>query len=168
MPFQKQPFTLDYRNKCLILETPESMAKRKKDAKTIQIYLNQNRSLSVDIFVNVLLSKKKELQFLLDSGSGKNSFWINSRYLSACAIDINDTAQVKKLIKKSELNKDIETVFYRAIVPLLSLKDDPDCKKENVSAIFSESLIYEGKVSIDWLGNQVTFDLNHKEIIVQK
>lgn len=167
-PFQKQPFTLDLKNKFFILETPQSISKRKSNGQIIDLYLDQNRGLSLDVFTNLLLNDKKKLQFLLDSGAGENSFWINSRYLSTCGIDTTDTANVKKIIRKSEFNKYAETVFYRASVSKLNVYGYPKIKIEDFSATFTDALIYDGKVSIGWLGNQITFDLKNKEMFVQK
>ena len=168
MPFQNQPFTLDLKNKILVLETHQSITKRKAAGETIKLYPDQNRGLSLTVFADFVLNNKKTLQFLLDSGAGKNSFWINSRYLSACGIDISDTANVKKIIRKSEFNKDAETIFYKASVPELNIYGYPQIKKENFNATFTEALIYDGKISINWLGDAVTFDLKNRKMIVQK
>ena len=159
---------MDLQNKLFILETPQSILKRKSNGESINLQLVQDRGISLDIFASFMLNGKKKLQFLLDSGAGENSFWINSRYLSTCDIDTTDTANVKKIIKKSEFNKEVETVFYRASVPKLILKDYSKARIENFSAVFTKTLIYDGKVSIGWLGNQITFDLKNKEMIIKK
>ena len=165
---KSNPLQWILKSKLFILETPQSISKRKSNGKTIPLYFDQDRGISLDVFSNFILNKKDTLQFLLDSGAGENSFWINSKYLSTCNVDTTDTAKVKKIVRKSEFNKSVETVFYKATVPTLCLKDDSKINVENFNATFTSTLIYDGKVSINWFGKQISFDLENKEMVVNK
>lgn len=165
MPFQKQAITIDFKKKLLVLESKRSLQER-SSGKKVHLQFDRQRDLTLDVFARFLLNGRKNLQFLLDSGAGKNSFWINASYLSSCDIDTTDTAKVEKIVRKSDFNPSAKSIFYKAVVPELSLADCSLIKHKDFKATFTSSLIYDGKVSIQWLGECLTFDLKNKLLIV--
>ena len=161
-----QPFTIDYTRKVFVLESRKSTAEKKKDGKIINLQLRKDRDKSLDVFAYFVLNNSKTVQLSLDCGAGNDAFNFHSRYLSSCNLDITDTLNVKRIIKESEFNPDVKTVLYTGVVPLLQVKDNSEIKVWNFKARFTPGLIYDGIVSINWLGNILTFDLQNGLLII--
>ena len=167
MSFQQTPFTIDYEQKKLIIETDKSLAARKKAAKaTIPLQLERNRDKSLDIFAYFTLENKLTLQFLLDSGAGNNVFRFNAKNIPALGIDVNDTAKVKRIARRSEIDTSFQSSIYQTKVGSLAAKAAPMVKAEGINASFVEGLIYDGIVSINWLGKLLTIDLAKSEMLI--
>jgi hypothetical protein len=159
--FGKQPFTLDLKNKTFTFETPEGLAKRELNGRNIKLQVRKDRDKSIDIFTYVVLNGQDTLQFSLDSGAGYNSFKINSRYLR----NRDDTAKVKRFLKKSEFDANYKTEYFITDTRKLALKDFPAINVENFKTKYSD-LIYDGIASVNWLGNVLTIDLDKERLII--
>ncbi|MRG44953.1 hypothetical protein GFS24_07500 [Chitinophaga sp. SYP-B3965] len=167
MSFQNTPFTIDYTQNKLIIETDKSLAVRKKAAKAIiPLQLEKHRDKSLDIFAYFTLENKLTLQFLLDSGSGKNVFRLNAKNIPLLGINTGDTAKVKKISHRSEIDTSFSSSIYHTKVGSLAAKGAPGVKVEGFKASFVEGLIYDGIVSINWIGKQLTVDLQKREMLV--
>ena len=165
--FAHQPFTFDLEKKELQLESKQSLAKRKKEGQTVPLQLELNRDKALDVFAYFVINGKMVLQFCLDSGAGNDVFRINPRYMASLGIDSTDNSLVRKTLHPSETNPKIKTTIYHAKISTLSVNNFPSVKKENFNASFVDGLIYDGVVSINWLGKQITFDLEKSEMIVR-
>ena len=159
--FEKQPFTLDLKNKTLTFESPGSLAVKELNGKDIQLQVRKDRDKSIDIFTYVVLNENDTLQFSLDSGAGYNSFKINLRYLK----NRDDTVKVKRFLKKSEFDPNYKTEYFITDTRKLSLKDFPEISVRNFKTRYSD-LIYDGIASINSLGNILTFDLDKERLII--
>lgn len=167
MSFQNTPFTIDYTQNKLIIETDKSLAARKKTAKAVvPLQLERNRDKALDVFAYFTLENKLTLQLLLDSGSGKNVFRFNAKTIPSLGINTSDTAKVKKISHRSEIDTSFSSAIYHTQVGSLAAKGAPEVKVENIRASFVEGLIYDGIMSINWLGKQLSFDLRKSEMIV--
>lgn len=165
--FRDQPFTIDYKNKKIYLETAAGMTARRKSGKArIPLQLEDSREKSLDIFGYFTLGGKLHLQLLLDSGAGKDVFRFHSRYMAALAIDTRDTINIVRKGHRSEIDTSFISYTYTTKVARLSARNAPSVSVDNFRATFVDGLIYDGIVCINWLGDQLTFDLAKKELIV--
>ncbi|MCC9136780.1 retropepsin-like aspartic protease [Pontibacter silvestris] len=166
MSFRDQPFTIDFADKIVYLENTRSLAKRKKNGQVVPLQLEASRGVALDMFAYFVVNDKLTLQFLLDSGAGAGVFRLNSRYATALGVDIADTTKVEKTYRRSEINADVQTVIYRTAMDKLAVKGQPAIKIENFKAQLVEGLIYDGIMSVNWLGKQITINLAQREMIV--
>lgn len=167
MSFKNTPFTLDLEHQQLIIETTKSLAARKKSAKTINLQLHADRDKSLDVFAYVKLADTLTLQFMLDSGAGKDVFRIHSKYMPALNINASDTVAVRTIYHKSEINPNIQSAVYITKVRELHFADAVSVSANNFKGRFEDGLIYDGIVSVNWIGKQLTFDLERKKLYVQ-
>jgi hypothetical protein len=165
MSFKKQPLTIDYINKKLVFETEKSLSAIRKTGNHIPLQLEESREKALTIFAYFMVNDKLTLQLSMDSGAGSNSYRFNSKYIAALGVD---TVNANKIVIPSEFDPKIKTVIYQSTVKSIAAKASPvvDCK--DVKASFIDGLIYDGIISINWLGKQITFDLQKREMIVQK
>lgn len=167
MSFKNTPFTLDLEHQQLIIETTKSLAARKKSAKTINLQLHADRDKSLDVFAYVKLADTLTLQFMLDSGAGKDVFRIHSKYMPALNINASDTVAVRTIYHKSEIKPNIQSAVYITKVRELHFADAVPVSANNFKGRFEDGLIYDGIVSVNWIGKQLTFDLERKKLYVQ-
>jgi predicted aspartyl protease len=163
MSFKDQPFTIDYTNKKIILETDKSMPAIRKAGHEIPLQLEESRDKALTVAAYFVVNNKLTLQFLIDSGAGSNIYRINSSYISTLGID---TASATKIAIPSEFNAKLKTIIYQANVKSITAKASTAVQCQDVKASFIDGLIYDGIVSLNWIGKQVTFDLKKREMIV--
>lgn len=166
MSFKNQVVTMDFENKRLIFETPESFAQRRKKGKAVKLQLEVSRDKALDMFAYFKVNDKLNLQFSIDSGAGNNVYRINAKYMPDLGIDSTDTSKVAVIYKPSEFNPQLKTKIYLANIQSLTLQDAPTVKIENQRVSFVDGLIYDGIVSLNWIGKRITLDLKHSEMIV--
>ncbi|TDO20836.1 aspartyl protease [Pedobacter duraquae] len=164
LSFKEQPLTIDYVNKKIIFETEKSMAGIRKSGHQVGLQLEDARDKALTIFAYFIVNDKLTLQFSIDSGAGNNVYRLNSQFISALAID---TVNAKKIVIPSEFNPALKSVIYQANVKSIQAKATSAIQCTNVQASFIDGLIYDGIVSLNWIGKQVTFDLKRKEMIVR-
>ena len=148
-------FIIDYTTKELIFPKEKLNGK-----KVMDIQLSTNADQSLDITTYVLLNNKYRINVLLDSGSGKDSFWLNESLMKTMDIKKEGLNVVEK---KSEFNPDVTTRFYKSDIGSIST---PFATVEKPAVFFVEGLIYEGKTSINWLGKKLGFNLKEKKIYI--
>ncbi|WP_223600128.1 hypothetical protein [Chryseobacterium sp. GVT01B] len=148
-------FIIDYTTNELIFPKEKLSSK-----KVMDIQLSTNADQSMDITTYVLLNNKYKINVLLDSGSGKDSFWLSEHLMNTLDIK-KETLQVME--KKSEFNPDLTTKFYIGDIGSIST---PFTTVEKPKVAFVEGLIYEGKTSINWLGKKLGFNLKEKKIYI--
>jgi predicted aspartyl protease len=168
MTFRNQPFTIDYDQKKVIIETPAGMKARSAKGNIIPLQVDSSRDITLDIFTFVKVNGKLTLQFLVDSGAGNNVFHINSKHMKALGVDAADTSKVVKIIRKSEFNDKIETAVYKSEIQQIAAKDYPQIRYANPKVSFIDGLIYDGTMSLNWFGKQITIDMPKKQMIVGK
>ncbi|MDM1297150.1 aspartyl protease family protein [Empedobacter falsenii] len=131
-----------------------------KNLKSFDIQLSTNADKSTDISTYITLNDNIKIQVLLDSGAGKDSFWLSDKLISTLKID-KTKLDLKEM--KSEFNENVTTKFYRGNINSISNKyvtlKDP-------KVVFVEGLIYEGKTSINWFGNKIGISLKNKKMYI--
>jgi hypothetical protein len=163
MSFKKQPFTIDYSSKKIIFETEKSMSAIRKSGHQIPLQLEESREKALTIFAYFIVNDKLTLQFSIDSGAGNNIYRLNSKYTSALGID---TAKASRIAIPSEFNPKVKTIIYQANIKSITAKASPVIQCRDVKASFIDGLIYDGIISLNWIGEKVTFDLKKRELIV--
>lgn len=153
-PFRGTAVTIDYVNKQLLFDKPT------ENEKSIDIQIADYAGKAIDIFTYVQLNDSLQVQILLDSGAGKNSFWFSSKLFDP--LKLNKTA-FKTVPVKSDFKK--ENNFYIGTLARLETTNNLT-RAENLNVAFVDGLIYEGKTSIDWLGKILTIDLARKKIFI--
>ncbi len=148
-------FIIDYTTNELIFPKEKLNGK-----KVMDIQLSTNADQSMDITTYVLLNNKYKINVLLDSGSGKDSFWLSERLMNTMNIKKEGLNVVEK---KSEFNPDLTTKFYKSDIGSIST---PFATVEKPKVFFVDGLIYEGKTSINWLGKKLGFNLKEKKIYI--
>jgi len=154
--FKDQPFTIDYVNRKIIFETNKSIPEIYRSGKAIHLQLEQSRDKTLDAFAYFVVNDKLTLQFLIDSGSGSNAFRINSRYIATLDID---TSKAIKIEHASESNPKIKSIIYKVRIRSIKTKESAAIHCDNINASIIDGLIYDGIVSLNWIGDKVTFDL---------
>ncbi|WP_316828986.1 retropepsin-like aspartic protease [Pedobacter miscanthi] len=165
---EPRPFTIDFEKKVLKLESPASLALIKKTAKKVRVQLEQSRGKSLTIFSYFKINDKLTLQLSLDAGAGKDVYRLNTKYLKALDIDVTDTTQVKKIEMKSEIDEKFVSTIYRTKLKSITAKDQPTVLVKDCPVQFVEGLIYDGIISISWLGKRITFDLEDEALFVER
>jgi len=164
MSFRDQPFTIDYTHKKIIFETAKSINSIRKSGHQIPLELEQSRGKALTIFAYFVVNSKLTLQFSIDSGAGNDVYRINSRHIAALGID---TATAGKIVIPSEFNPNVKTIIFQANVKSIAAKTVPSVVCRDVKASFIDGLIYDGILTLNWIGKQVTFDLKKQEMIVR-
>lgn len=162
MPFKNVPFTIDYNNKILTFETKKSIKKLDKKTNSLPIQLYDYGEKALDVAAYVQINDTLKIQVLLDSGSGSDSYWFHSKYLKSLNID---TSTLKQSVIKSEFNPQYSNIFYFSSVSELS-DENKISIISNIKSYFVSGLIYEGKTSIKWLGNKITFDIKNRRLLI--
>lgn len=165
--FRTQPFTIDYSKKQLVLQTTQSLqAIRKKSHATVPLQLEDSRGRSLDIFAYFRVNDTLTLQFLLDSGSGSGVFRFNPRYMPQLGIDKSDSVKVKVREHRSEIDTAFVSRTYIAEIKKLQPHNTTAKPHTAFKAAFVDGLIYDGIISIDWMGPVLTFDLARRELLL--
>lgn len=166
---ETQPFTIDFTNKVIHLESAQTLAGIKKTASIVPIQLEQSRGKSLSIFSYFKVNDTLRLQLALDSGAGKDVFRLNAKYLASLQVNTSDTAYVRKIEKRSEINgSEHVSSIYITLLKKLSSEKAPAVNVTNFPVQFVEGLIYDGIIWINWLGAKITFDLAGEVLLVRK
>ncbi len=164
---ESQPFTIDFDQKVLRLETPKTLTQIREKATSIPVQLEQSRNKSLALFSYFRVNDTLTLQLSFDSGAGKDVYRLNSKYMKALQIDPSDTAHVRTIERKSEFNEHFKSHIYLAAVKKISSEKAPAVQRTDIRAQFVDGLIYDGIIWINWLGNKITFDLQRQQLLVR-
>ncbi|MEN5055862.1 retropepsin-like aspartic protease [Sphingobacterium kitahiroshimense] len=163
MSFKEQPFTIDYINKKIIFESDKSLSIIRKSGQQIPLQVNESRGKAITVFAYFRVNDNLTLQFSIDSGAGNDVYRMNSKFISPLSID---TVKANKLVIPSEFNPEVKTIIYQTNIKSITSKASSTVQCQNVKASFIDGLIYDGIVSLNWIGKRITFDLIRREMIV--
>lgn len=164
-PFKNQPFTIDFENKLLTIESPQSVDQIRSESDfEMPLVITNDRDINLDISASVLLNDTLELLVRLDTGAGFGVYRFSSRYMEILGVD---TTQVKKEFRPSPFKPDEGNDYYTTKLGKLSTLGKKS-SVEDFSATFIDGLIYEGIMGLDWIGQKITIDLPNKRLIVKK
>ena len=158
--FEKQAFTIDFKNKKLILETPASLTAIEREADYIPVEFQQYRDKAVDIFMEICINDVV-LQAEFDTGSGYNALLINPFYIEQLDVDKADCRETFQNAEKTASDWHIE-------LPTGSICTAPIVGAKDVKVTFRENLIYEALIGSGWFKDKaLTIDLPNKRMFVR-
>ncbi len=161
--FRNQPFTIDFADRKMFLDTKASLDKRAEEGKTVPVQLDDDRGISLDMFTKVSVNDRLTLQISLDSGAGFDVYRFNAGFMKELGVD---ASAAKKYYKKSSLNNKVENMFYIADLDKISLSAASSVRTGKVKTAFLNGLIYDGITGINWLGKEITIDIPDREMIL--
>jgi len=164
---EAQPFTIDFTKKVIVLQSAQTLVAAKKGTKRIPVQLEQSRNKALSLFAYFTVNNSLILQIALDSGAGKDVYRLSSKYLKQLNVNVNDTLNVKKIEKKSEINTEHSSLIYLTKLKSISAAGNATINTSNFPVQFVDGLIYDGIMWINWLGSKITFDLNAKALFVK-
>jgi hypothetical protein len=156
LPFENETVIIDYeRSELSIRKLSE---KEKKNFIPIQIAKYEGKAL--DIFTNIRLNDTIVIQVLLDSGAGTKSYWLDRDLAKYLGMSLDSLPHQER---KSDFVPDKSTMFYRGKIRRIST-ENRRVSLDSPTVNFVEGLIYEGKVSIEWLGKKIAISIPDKRI----
>ena len=154
--FHDTDFIIDFNQKEIVLTD----FSKDSQSKSFDIQLTTHSDKSIDISTYITLNNNYKIQVLLDSGAGNDSFWLSDRLIDVLKIY---KTKLEMSEKKSEFNPNVSTKFYKGSVNTIS---NEFVSLKNPKVLFVEGLIYEGKTSINWLGNKIGISLKNKKMYI--
>lgn len=107
--FEKQPFSIDYPNQTLIIESLNSIKTREENSERIPIFVQQHGKIGIDIFIDICLNEEMKLLVEFDTGNGYNQSLINSYFKNKMKIDTTITKMNVCLTESiTEMNPKVE------------------------------------------------------------
>jgi len=144
--FKNRPFSIDYKERKLILETEKSLMEIKKDGQSI-ILIEYSDSHTTGFHINMLIAEKHKAIFEIDTGAATtivNSTWI----------------------ERLNLPKAVKGIYpvYR-IIPQIEVLNAPKIAETPANTVVRK-IIYDGVLGNRFLKNwRVTFDVKLRKII---
>lgn len=163
--FANQPFTIDFKNSELRLETPETLAKAQQEGQTIPVKLNVHLDWGVDMFIPICLNDSVTVDAEFDTGTPFGNLWVHPYYAKKAGVDLAAPG-VKKENYTNSCGKQKE-VFYASIAKV-GVCGIPSAAAANFPVSFKEELIYNALVSAEFFKNrQVTIDVAGRRLTVR-
>ncbi|WP_134090725.1 retropepsin-like aspartic protease [Olivibacter sp. XZL3] len=162
--FLQQPFTIDYQKEQLVLEDLTISGAANKGTK-IPLLVTKDRDIAYTIFAWVNINNQKDLCFLIDTGAGKNAFHMNKYYLPLLGEESGDPVQERKL--QSDFNKELETSVFERKLNSIAIASARSIEVSEPKFLVIDKLIYDGTMSLNWIGDRVTVDMANKYMIVR-
>lgn len=163
LPFKNAPFTIDYKNKVLVLETEKSLKALAKTGIYLPIQISDDAEKTLGISTYITLNDKLTLQMNLDSGAGFNVFRFSSRYMEKLGVD---STKVDKIYRASDFKPTEGNNYYFTNLDKINPTSSDKIKVVDFKATFIEGLIYEAIGSMNWLGDKITIDIQKKNLII--
>lgn len=159
--FENQPFTIDYKNKTLIFETPESLNERLKDSDVVPLIKKyEDGALTVQIKVKTPIQKVLTMQLDL----GTNITIINNKYLNGFK-PLLDEGSIKRESFIDETNFK-QSRFYLKLDGVINLHSTRLTSQKNPTLMF-QNIIYDGMLGNDFFKDKVvTYDLESSRLII--
>lgn len=155
--FRDTPFTIDFVNKKLIIETSASLSEIKKHAERIPIKLKPNGKNELDFFVHICLNDSIAAEAEFDTGAGFCMLMLNTSYLRRLNIH-----------PENEAKQDYGYYVYETNLPLLKYCGFNKLQQENVFAGFKEGLIYDALIGSGMFRNsKLTINIPAPEMLVK-
>ena len=85
--FEDQPFTIDFKNKLLILNTPSELSALESSGKSVPVKFNSMTDMVLDMFIPVCLNDSITIDAEFDTGSGFRTFFVNPYFIDKLGLD---------------------------------------------------------------------------------
>jgi hypothetical protein len=155
--FRNTPFTIDFINRKLIIETAQTLSEITKQGERISMKLKANGKNELDFFVNICINDSIQADAEFDTGAGFNMLMLNTRYLSKLNIHLKDTPK-----------EDYGYYVYSTALPTLSYCGSVKLMQKNVFVGFKDGLIYDALIGSGIFRNhKLTIDIPKSEMLVR-
>lgn len=163
--FIDKAITIDFENKTFSIETENSLTQLNREMDfEMPIQINNDRDLRIDIATTIKLNDTLTLNVNLDSGAGSNVFRFSSKFMEYLGVD---KASIKSEFKTSMFKPEVGNDYYNTTLTKMTDINN-NVYVEDFKSTFIDGLIYEGIVSINWIGKKITIDIPNKRLIVKK
>jgi len=154
--FRDTPFTIDFINKKLIIETPRSLAGISAKAEKIPIRLKKNGKYELDFFVKICINDSLDAEAEFDTGAGFAMLMLHPDYLKKLGITISP-----------KTTQGMGYYIYSTTLPKLSYCDVPSLIQLNHFVGFKEGLIYESLIGSGMFSrSKLTIDIPASKMYV--
>lgn len=161
--FQHRPFTLDYREKQLILETPLTLQARVKAGIVVPLDIDDDQNTSLTVFAPLEVTGAGTAKVEVDTGS--DSLILHRRFMTALGV-----AESGPGVRVVEARDETNFAFTRWFTKLrggFRLNGESRLQQSGGRVMFQQ-IIHDGLIGDDFLKQFiVTFDLSHSRMILQ-
>jgi hypothetical protein len=159
--FKSTPFTIDYHQKKLFIETETSLKERLDHGTAVPVRVIRRNGVETSISLSISFSKGESARVEVDTGSG--ALILNEKYMKILGINPND-AGVRTVKGKDETGH--AYVRYFTKLPGEAFLSSAHKFHQEAPAAQFQQIIYDGLVGDSFLHNfVVTYDLSHKRMI---
>jgi hypothetical protein len=141
--FEDVPFSIDFVNKKLQVETKHSIEEISSHAQAIPIEVKKTGKYEVDLFVKICINDSVQARAEFDTGAGFNMLMLHPSYLKKLNITVPDKTT------------DYGYYIYSTTLPKLSFCNSNDLYETHHFVGFKEGLIYEGLIGSGIFRNKV-------------
>lgn len=161
--FQHRPFTLDYREKQLILETPLTLQSRLEAGIVVPLEIDDDQNTSLTVFAPLQVVGAGPAKVEVDTGS--DSLILHRRFMTSLGIPESGPG-IRVVEAKDETNFAFTRWFTR-LPGNVRLNGEARLEQPGGRVMFQQ-IIHDGLIGDDFLKHFiVTFDLSHSRLILQ-
>lgn len=162
--FENKPFTIDYKNKILTLETNESLKEIENSSVMIPILLDVFSDYAIDMYIPLVINNSLNLNAEFDTGTGFYSLIIKPEYMSLLGFDSTNTQRKEYItpITYTKLND------YTATVSSVKTKGLNSTEVKNKKVTFRENMIHPALIGSEmFMDKAITIDIQKKKMYVR-
>lgn len=161
--FEHTPVTIDYQKNILILETPDSIKKRRKSGKIIPLIIDRDHE-NFGAFILMTLPDGSTAKLEVDTGS--DSLILDEKYMARWGFKKDDPT-LKKVVGKDETNHTYTRYFGQLQGGMNPVSAD-EFQQMHPQVMF-QKIIYDGLIGYSFFKNFiVTYDLANSQMILNK
>lgn len=162
--FEHKPFTIDFKNKILTMETDKSMKSIEKNSQMVPILLDIFSDWAIDMYIPLELNNSIIVKAEFDTGSGYNGFVMNPYYMKMLGLDSTNTK------KQNYTTPVTQTPLHDYIgnISSVKLKGVNSTEITNKSSLFRENMIHQALIgSAMFKDKSITIDIQNKKMYVR-
>lgn len=161
--FQHRPFTLDYRTKQLILETPLSLQGRVNSGTVVPLEIDDDQNTSLTVFAPLEVVGAGQAKVEVDTGS--DSLILHRRFMAPLGIPEADEGI--RVVRAKDETGFAFTRWFTKLSGQLRLNGEPKLEQSGGRVMFQQ-IIHDGLIGDAFLKHfVVTFDLSHSRMILR-
>lgn len=162
--FEDHPFTIDYPGKKIIIETPSSLAERKKSAFVAPIFITREIPPALGAEVDLNVDGKWKQRSIIDTGSAPTK--LDMAFFKKLGFSESDPR-----LKKKSHNTIAKTTTHAFFIPgpgRIQLYGSKDIVNDETPIRFQEKLSAASIGGNFFMKFQVTFDLQRGELLLKE
>lgn len=158
--FRQQPFTVDFIERVVVFESPQSLVRRRALGESSPLLVHDQRGIALDLFAHFLVGSHPG-QCEIDTGSPRGT--ISTRYFGPLGITAGDRGSRQPDVGGSAARGQ---THFETTLPQIALAAAPRVTLGQARVSFSD-IIYDCVVGVDfWSGKVVTVDIAGLQLIV--